>query len=84
MLEIARGYDFNYVLNGTGFRKVATAKGEKSGIKMSVFTDRPCMQFYTGNFLGGLKGKKFTAINRRFVWKRKVIPMRATCPLSRV
>lgn len=33
MLEIARGYDFNYVLNGTGFRKVATAKGEKSGIK---------------------------------------------------
>ena len=29
MLKIARGYDFNYVVRGKGYRKVATAKGEK-------------------------------------------------------
>lgn len=58
MLKIARGYDFNYVLNGNGVRRVASAKSLKSGVCMSVVTDRACMQFYTGNFLDGLKGKK--------------------------
>ncbi|MDE5601498.1 MAG: galactose mutarotase [Clostridia bacterium] len=58
MLKIARGgYDFNYVLNCDNNGAVATAYSEKSGVKMSVFTDRPCMQFYTGNFLDGFVGK---------------------------
>ena len=57
MLKIARGYDFNYVLNRSDCGAVATAYSEKSGVKMSVFTDKPCMQFYTGNFLDGFVGK---------------------------
>lgn len=59
LFEIAGGgYDFNYVLNGNTV-PAAYAYSEKSGIKMTVITDRPCMQFYTGNFLDGkIKGKK--------------------------
>lgn len=58
LLKVAGGYDFNYVLNGKGVRKVASAYSQKSRIEMSVYTDRACMQFYTGNFLDGLQGKK--------------------------
>lgn len=57
LLQIARGYDFNYVLNNDEKSSVATACSKKSGVKMSVFTDRPCMQLYTGNFLDGIEGK---------------------------
>lgn len=38
-------YDDNFVLNGSGFRKVATLYG--SQINMDVFTDRPGLQVYT-------------------------------------
>jgi len=57
MLNIARGYDFNYVLNNDKKNAVASAYSKDSGILMEVYTDRPCMQFYTGNFLDGLVGK---------------------------
>ena len=56
-LKYGNGYDHNWVLNGDGFRKVASAYSEKTGIKMEVFTDLPGMQFYSGNFLGETKGK---------------------------
>ncbi len=56
-LKIAGGYDHNWVLNGTGFRKVASAESEETGIKMEVYTDLPGIQFYSGNFLAGSKGK---------------------------
>ncbi|MBR4800410.1 MAG: galactose mutarotase [Clostridia bacterium] len=59
LLNVARGYDFNYVLDkGSADDVKAYAHGDKSGILMQVFTDRPCIQFYTGNFLDGVKGKK--------------------------
>jgi len=59
LLKIARGYDFNYVLNKSNFDvPKAWAYSKKSGIKMEVLTDRPCVQLYTGNFLNGEKGKK--------------------------
>lgn len=61
LLENARGgYDFNYVLKkGRSLSSpAATAVSRKTGIKMDVFTDRPCIQLYTGNFLDGtLKGR---------------------------
>lgn len=50
-LRYGRGYDHNFVLNGSGFRKVATAIGNKSGIVMDVYTDQPGLQFYGGNFM---------------------------------
>lgn len=59
LLNIARGYDFNYVLDDKDITKSqAHAYSEKSGVRLDVFTDRPCIQLYTGNFLDGVKGKK--------------------------
>lgn len=48
------GYDHNYILNG---RDAAYAIGEKSGIKMEVSTDLPCLQFYSGGALKTCRGK---------------------------
>ena len=60
-LAIAGGYDHNFVLNDFEpgvVRKVAEVRDEGSGRVMSVSTDQPGMQLYTGNFLDGtLKGK---------------------------
>jgi len=52
------GYDHNYVLNVSKYREYI---GKKLGLcavvsanslKMNVYTDQPCVQFYIGNFLG--------------------------------
>lgn len=58
------GYDHNYVLNGSGMRTVAEVTSKKSKITLTVKTDMPCMQFYSGNFLdkvvNGKYGKVYT------------------------
>ncbi len=38
--------DTNFVLNGSGLRRVAELKGLKTGIRMSCFTDQPGLQVY--------------------------------------
>ncbi len=43
------GFDHNFVLDGTGYRKIAEAKGDE--ITMEVFTDAVGAQIYTGNFI---------------------------------
>jgi len=49
-----KGYDHNYVLKTHGAKDaVAVVTGEKSGIVMSVYTDQPGLQFYSGNFMLG-------------------------------
>lgn len=45
------GYDHNFILDGTGYRKVATAVGDKSGIIMDCYTDLPGVQLYSGNVI---------------------------------
>ena len=50
-LILARGYDHNYILNGSGFRKCARLSGDESGITMDVYTDQPGIQIYSGNYL---------------------------------
>ena len=53
------GYDHNYVLRAAG--KAASAYSPKSGIRMTVFTDSPGIQLYTGNFIDGtVSGKGVT------------------------
>ena len=56
-LAYAGGYDHNFVLRGSGFRRAATLTSGDSGIKLEVWTDQPGLQFYAGNGLGGPKGK---------------------------
>lgn len=52
-LQIAGGYDHNYVLQTTrgNIEKVAILEEENSGRKMEVWTDLPGLQVYTANFL---------------------------------
>lgn len=52
-------FDINYVLNdydGT-LKHVASVEGDKSGIKMDVYTDLPGLQFYSANMLDRFEGK---------------------------
>lgn len=67
-LNFGLGYDHCWILNdyGSGVRKIAEVKSDKSGIKLEVFTDQPGVQFYTGNFLdGSLKSKKNSTYKKR-------------------
>jgi len=55
-LRFGRGYDHNYVLNGGGRRSVieaARVREPRSGRELTVLTDQPGVQFYSGNLLDG-------------------------------
>jgi aldose 1-epimerase len=54
-MKLGGGYDFNYVVNGTPgtLRPAATVVDPDNGRKMTVETDQPGIQFYSGNFLDG-------------------------------
>ncbi|MBK9017058.1 MAG: galactose mutarotase [Saprospiraceae bacterium] len=61
-LEIAEGYDHNWILSNPQSAKepglAATLHDPESGRYMEVFTTEPGIQFYSGNFLDGkYKGK---------------------------
>ena len=55
----ALGYDHNFVLrNQTGENALAaTLKDPSSGRVLKIYTQEPGIQFYSGNFLHGQKGK---------------------------
>ena len=61
-LSFGGGYDHNFVLNKQrravgstleGMTKAVEVVGDKTGIKMEVFTTEPAVQFYGGNFFKG-------------------------------
>jgi aldose 1-epimerase len=57
-LVLAHGYDHNWVLNNSGptfagLRFAAAAADPASGRFLTVWTDQPGVQFYSGNFLDG-------------------------------
>ena len=64
-LVLGKGYDHNWVINGTGMRKAAMMCSKQTGIVMEVYTDLPGMQFYTGNFIEREPGKGGTEYKRR-------------------
>jgi aldose 1-epimerase len=67
-LQFGQGYDHNWVLRGNSgqVRKAAELFDPKSGRLLTVLTDQPGLQFYTGNFLNGTaKGKNGIAYQRR-------------------
>ena len=57
------GYDHNFVLDpAQGLRLAARLTGEKTGIVMETWTEKPGVQLYTGNFLnapGGRNGEHY-------------------------
>ena len=55
-LAAGNGYDHNFVLRGDGFREAAALREDYSGRVVTIFTDMPGLQVYTGNFLK-IKGR---------------------------
>ncbi len=59
-LIYGQGYDHNYILDKKNkqITEAAVIYSPESGIEMSVLTDQPALQFYSGNFMDGtLTGK---------------------------
>ena len=58
-IELANGYDHNFVLDNYDLqvREIAKVTDDRSGIWMKVFTDLPGVQFYTGNWINVKKAK---------------------------
>ncbi len=53
-LKNGKGYDHNFVLDKHDITTpVAAVIGDKTGIKLEVFTTEPGLQFYSGNFMNG-------------------------------
>lgn len=63
-LKFAGGFDHNFCLDKSCKRACELFSGE-SGILMEVFTDKPGLQFYSGNFLSGVSGKGGAVYNKR-------------------
>lgn len=59
-LKNGTGYDHCFCLadNKTPLRRVVEVYSPKSGIRLEVLTDLPGIQFYAGNYLQDMKGKK--------------------------
>lgn len=67
-LKYGNGYDHNFVLDSGGSEAPALAARvtePQTGRVMEVWTTEPGLQFYTGNFLDGLRGKGGKVYERR-------------------
>ncbi|MDB5030705.1 aldose epimerase family protein [Mucilaginibacter sp.] len=77
-LKFGNGYDHNFVLNKREEHSpVATVTGDKSSIKLEVYTDQPGMQFYTGNFMPGtniLRGRVKDKMRTAFAMETQHFP----------
>jgi aldose 1-epimerase len=76
-LQFGKGYDHNWVLNGTGMKKAAEVYESKTGRVMEVLTEEPGLQFYTGNFLDGTihgKGGKVYGLRSAFCMETQHYP----------
>lgn len=76
-LVFGKGYDHNWVLNGSGMKKAAEVYEASTGRVMEVSTDQPGLQFYTGNFLDGTihgKGGKVYAQRSAFCMETQHFP----------
>jgi aldose 1-epimerase len=68
-LKYGRGYDHTWVLESGGSKTpalAATVYEPGTGRVLEVWTTEPGVQFYTGNFLDGAKGKDGKVYQRRY------------------
>jgi aldose 1-epimerase len=63
-LEATGGYDHNYVLESKGI--CAEVYDPESGRSLKVFTDKPGLQFYSGNGLDGIDGRGGVKYTKNF------------------
>lgn len=59
------GFDHNFCINGTGMREAASLYNQANGIFLSVWTDQPGLQLYSGQWwTGEEKGKNGKPLDR--------------------
>ncbi|CAH0528833.1 aldose epimerase family protein [Vibrio hippocampi] len=56
-LLAAGGFDHCWALDGNIISRAASVASNKSGLRLDVYTDQIGIQFYSGNFLNGEKGR---------------------------
>ncbi|CAH0528835.1 aldose epimerase family protein [Vibrio hippocampi] len=61
----ANGFDHCWVLDGNIKSRCASLTSNLSGLTLDVYTDQSGIQFYSGNFLNGEKGRMGQVYNRR-------------------
>jgi len=60
------GFDHNWMLDGEGMREFGVMYDAESGRRMTMYTDLPAVQMYTGNFLTGeATDERGNAVQRR-------------------
>lgn len=66
-LRIGRGYDHNYVIDGTAgqLRPAARVEDPQSGRVLELFASAPGVQFYSGNFLDATSVGKSRRVYRQ-------------------
>lgn len=66
-LRCGYGYDHNYVLDhpAGGVEKAAEVVCDRTGRQLTVWTDKPGVQFYTGNHLDAIRGKGGSLYGKR-------------------
>ena len=52
-IKYGRGYDHNFIVDGSGLRSAAMVTEPVSGRSLEISVTAPGIQFYTGNFLDG-------------------------------
>jgi len=76
-IRYVNGFDHNYEINETDGLAAAEAYCEESGICMSMYTDQPGVQLYTGNYLDSslmIKGNKNATQYRAFCLETQFFP----------
>lgn len=66
-LRLGNGYDHNWCINGYDgtLKEAVSVTADRTGITMTISTDYPGIQLYTGNFLDHVKGKDGADYNFR-------------------
>jgi aldose 1-epimerase len=66
-IKFGGGYDHNFVVRGTPgrLRPCAEVFEPTTGRTLTILTDQPAVQLYTGNFLNNLKGRGGVIYNKR-------------------
>ncbi len=66
-LRLAGGYDHNWAVDTSGTKpeQIAVLTDDRSGRRMSVYTDLPGVQFYAGNFISPQTGKGGASYGKR-------------------
>ncbi len=81
-IKMFGGYDHNFVLSGKGFRKSAVLIGDKTGITMEMYTNKPGVQIYTGNCIDDkrkCKGGNIYAVHQAVCLETQFFPNSTSC-----